>query len=290
VERLFGGNVSGIVEFAQLAESKGIDQVSAVDHVVMGGATAHYPYGPFPVDVTAPWYEPLTLLAAIATATKTIRLATGILITPLRSAVLLAKQVATLDHLSGGRVDLGVGVGWQKAEYDAAGIPWDGRFGRMIEQIEACKALWGQAPASYAGDTTNFAEVYSLPFPVQKPGIPIWFGIAATDRNIARIAQHGDGWLPMDDDSATLADAIRRIKAAFAARGRDPSTLMVRHTLKSRLGKNGLPDIDATLAQVPDLVAAGVTVISLQPTAFCRSARDAEALFAKLAACKAGFG
>ncbi len=116
------GEWARFLDLGRAADDAGIDRVVLVDHVVMGPHTENYAWGKFPVPPDAPWLEPLTMLSAIAAVTSRVRLATGILIAPLRPAALLAKQVATLDQLSGGRVDLGVGTGWQREEYDAEGL------------------------------------------------------------------------------------------------------------------------------------------------------------------------
>jgi probable F420-dependent oxidoreductase len=280
VEQLLGGDIARIAEFARLCEARGVDQLSAVDHVIMSEATGKYPYGTFPSGMAQPWYEPLTLLAAIASATRSIRLSTGILITPLRPAVFLAKQVATLDRLSRGRVDLGVGVGWQEEEYIASGVPWEGRFGYMMEQLEVCKALWTRAPVTHHGKSLRFDNMHSMPQPVQQHGVPLWFGVAPSPRNIERMGRLGDGWLPMMDDAAVLADAIARIKASMAEHGRDPSTFAVRLTLRGK-------SIDEVLARVPALAKIGVTMVSLIPTAFGVTEGELERVLDRLVACKA---
>src|SRR5262245_58425459 len=122
-QNFFGGNLAKAGDFARMAEGEGIDLVSITDHVAMGPRTDRYPYGPFPVGPEWPWPEPMVVLSAIAAVTERIRLSMSVLIAPLRSAALLAKQAATLDAISGGRLDLGVGVGWQEEEYLASGIP-----------------------------------------------------------------------------------------------------------------------------------------------------------------------
>ena len=165
----------------------------------MGENVQNYPYGRFPAPLDYPWFEPLTVLAVLAGVTERIRLSSGIVIAPLRPAVLLAKQIATLDVMSRGRVSIGLGVGWQKEEYDAAGIPWEGRNTRFFEQIEVCRLLWSEAPAAFHGKTVNFDKIYSYPRPVQAR-VPIWLGIAPTERNIERMAKVADGWIPMEQD------------------------------------------------------------------------------------------
>ena len=123
LHRTFGPELDHYLDLAKAADDVGIDQIVLADHVVMGRNTDAYPYGDFAFAPDEPWADPLALLTAIAAVTSRVRLATGILITPLRTPASLAKSVATLDALSGGRVDLGVGVGWQREEYAVAGVP-----------------------------------------------------------------------------------------------------------------------------------------------------------------------
>ena len=142
LHRTFGPELDHYLDVARVADEVGIDQLVLADHVVMGQNTGAYPYGEFAFAPEEPWAEPLTLLTAIAAVTTRVRLGTGILITPLRTPASLAKTVATLDTFSGGRVDLGVGVGWQREEYDVAGVPWAERWSRLDDGLRACRALW----------------------------------------------------------------------------------------------------------------------------------------------------
>jgi len=281
----FGGDFRPVLDLARLADRKGIDQINISEHVVMSEATDKYPYGRFTLPLQFPWFEPITVLASIAGVTEKVRLSTGILIAPLRPAVLLAKQLATLDQISRGRVEVAFGTGWQKEEYDASGIPWDKRLKRLEEQVRVCRLLWSEAPASFHGETVNFDRLYSLPYPAQGRNIPIWFGLAPTERNIARIAELGDGWSPMSQDPEELAPAIAAMKAALAARGRDPSTFQVRTVPKIVFGEGKTVDWDATLAHVPSLVAAGVTVIEM-PLLVCRGPDEVEPMIDRLLALK----
>lgn len=285
LETLFGGDTKAAVNWLAVAEDMGIDGVTLTDHVVMGEALENYPYGPFPMPLDWPWWEPITLLSAIAQVTKRLRLQTSILISPLRPAVLLAKQLATLDAMSGGRVSIGLGVGWQREEYEASGVPWDGRFGLMIEQIEVCRALWGTAPAAYHGRTVSFDRIHSRPFPVQQR-LPIMLGIAPSDRNVARIAEHADGWLPIQADVPSIADGVARLRDAFAARGRDPATLMVRAVPRAMKAEKGGFDMDRTFDNARAMVDAGVTEIELFPLHFATDRAGAEKLVEQLAAFK----
>lgn len=284
----FGGDFAAVAEVGRIADEAGIDQVSITDHVVMGEHLENYPYGPFPAPLDYPWYEPLTVLAALAAATRRIRLSTGVVIGPLRPAVLLAKQVATLDVLSRGRVTLGLGVGWQKEEYEAAGVPWEGRFTRLEEQVRVCRLLWSEAPASFHGKTVSFERIHAWPRPVQRGGIPLWFGLAPTERNVERIAALGDGWIPMEQRPEQLAEHIGKLRAAFAARGRDPQSLAVRVVPRPVFRADGSADLEATLAQVPALEAAGATMVELFPALYCRGLEDLAAFCRRLAALKGG--
>jgi probable F420-dependent oxidoreductase len=274
LEKWFGGDFAGLASLVTTADRLGVDQVSVVDHVTMGENLSAYPYGPFPGSSEMPWLEPMVQLATFASVTERIRLATGIIIGPLRPAAVLAKQIATLDVLSHGRVDIGLGVGWQKEEYEACGVPFEGRFGLMEEQVRACKLLWTQAPAAFAGQHVNFERTYSLPYPVQGADTPIWFGIAPSGRNLQRLAELGDGWLPMERDPEVLAAAIGVIKAAMAGKGRDPSRLQVRASYRIVAGANGKPDLEATLAQTATYAQAGVTTLRVEPGVFCKTLED----------------
>jgi len=287
LQKWFAGDFAPVTEIVRMAEGKGVDLVSLTDHVVMGENLHNYPYGPFPAPLDFPWFEPLTVLAVLAGVTQHIRLSTGIVIAPLRSAVLLAKQLATLDVMSRGRVTVGLGVGWQKEEYDASGIPWEGRYTRFDEQLRVCQLLWRDAPATFAGKTVSFEKIHAYPRPVQQGGVPIWLGLAPSDRNIERMAEFADGWIPMEQNPAKLAPVIARIRAAVAARGRDPRTFGVRVVPRFAFRSDGTPDLEATLAQVPDLVKAGATAIELFPGVFCRGPGDFEAFCTRLVAVKA---
>jgi probable F420-dependent oxidoreductase len=270
LSRIYGDDLSGVVELARIADDVGIDQLALPDHVAIGARTDRYPYGRFPLPVDEPWLEPLTTLGALAAVTTRIRLATGILIAPLRPPALLAKSAATLDVLSGGRLDLGVGVGWQEEEYRASGIPFGERWRRLDDTLRACRALWNDAPARFESETVTFEEIYSLPQPVQPGGIPLWFGVAASERGVQRMAELGAGWMPMETGFDELQAGARRIRGAVAAAGRDPAAFGVRaHLPVVRAdGRPGRPDLEATLAGLPALAEAGATVASIPLGAF----------------------
>src|SRR5436190_900860 len=156
---------AGAVKASQAAEAAGFESVWTVEHVCYpDDYQSAYPYsadGKMPAVPSTPIPDPLIWLAYVASATSTLRLATGILILPERNPVVLAKELATLDHLSGGRVELGIGVGWLKEEFEALGIPWERRGARTDEYIAAMRALWASDGASYAGEFASFERVSS---------------------------------------------------------------------------------------------------------------------------------
>lgn len=273
LQEWFGGDFSKVVDLVRIADEKGIDVVTLTDHLAYSEGINNYPHGKFNFALDTPFYEPIPALAAIAAVTTRIRLSTSIMVGPLRPALLMAKQLATLDVLSHGRVEIGLGAGWHKEEFDACGVPFEGRFGHMMEQADAMRVLWSKAPASFHGKHVNFDGLYSLPFPVQPGGIPILFGLAPNERNFERIAAHGDGWVPIERDPQQLQPMIGQLRAAFERRGRDPASLKVRvmpegtsSTALEKIARYGKLDLEETARNIPALLRAGVTQLEFQPT------------------------
>jgi len=284
LKRLFGADLSQLIDFAKRAEDAGIDQIAMTDHLAIGPHTERYPYGAFPFPNDEPWPEPLLTLAAMAGATRRIRLATAVLIAPLRPALLLAKSLATLDVLSGGRVDLGVGVGWQKEEFDATGVRFGSRTARMMDVLRACRVLWRDAPASFHSDTVSFDSLWCEPRPVQPGGIPIWFGVAPSTRHVAHLVEIGSGWMPVGTDVTALADGVRTLRAAYAAAGRDPATLGVRANVPIAVGADGRVDLDRSIEDgIPRVREAGATIAAFPIAAYLRRREDLPGFLARLA-------
>ena len=227
---------------AQLADQVGVDRVTVVDHVVMGDRIDAYDGGRFPTGPDGIWLEPLTLLAAIAATTRRVRLATAILVAPLRRAPALAKAVATLDVMSGGRVELGVGVGWQREEYDASACPSPAGAASSTACSAKLQRLWrGEAllPATAADGSTQTAgaPVSCEPRPVQPGGVPLWISGRLHDRTLDRMVRFGDGWIPWGEHRRDVVSGIPRVHAALEAAGRDPAGFGVRGTLPVVIGR-----------------------------------------------------
>ena len=251
-----GGDWSGLLDLARAADDAGVDRIIVNDHVVMGRNTDAYVWGRFPTGPEAPWLEPFTCLAAIAPITTRVRLGTGIVIAPLRPAVVLAKTVATLDVLSGGRVDLGVGVGWQREEYDAEGLDFAKRGQLLDDTMGACRELWSQLPASYKSETVTFEDIFCSPQPLQ-PRLPLWFSGTLNARQRRRIVDLGDGWIPIM--GATVEDIQL---GATQLREEGGRAIGVRAPLRP-VSAEGVLDVSATMDGVPSLLAAGATDIYL---------------------------
>jgi probable F420-dependent oxidoreductase len=265
-----GDDPRALVELSRRAEDAGADGVVLADHVLLGKHVDRYPWGTFPFPSDAPWLEPITVLTAIAVATERLKLTTGILIVPLRPAPLLAKTIATLDVLSAGRVELGVGTGWQAEELTAQGIDPATRGQVLTDHMAACRALWTDSPASFTSASVSFEDVWSEPKPVRAGGPPVLFSGTLTKRNLDRIVRLGDGWIPiMGETTEGIAAGVETLRSAYDAAGRAGDELRVRAPLPLARDDGG-PSLAATLDGIGPLADAGATDVYLTYTAFAR--------------------
>ena len=216
--------------FGRLLEELGFESVWTVEHHVMCVEYASvYPYSPngrspFAADVVQP--DPLIWLSYLAAATQRLRLATGILIVPFRNPVVLAKTLASLDRISGGRLLLGIGVGWVREEAEALGVDFAGRGRRTDEYIEVMRTLWREPVASFHGEFVNFDGVVSEPRPAQQGGVPIIVG-GHSEAAARRAGRLGNGFYPLGVAPDRLA-ALRRIMEETAREhGRDPAEIEI---------------------------------------------------------------
>jgi len=220
-----------LIEFAQRSEALGFDGLWVIDHLVVAP----------PIYQTA-WLEPLSVLSAMASVTSRIRLGTSILVLPIRTPAILAKTLGTMDYLSGGRMTLGVGVGWWDQEFEVCGVPKRERGRRTEEYLEILDALWRGPNATYHGPACSFRDVTMSPLPVQRPRLPIWVagGSATghaqtvyspqTERVLRRIAKYGDGWIARAVTSPELMAQDWKALMSFAGEvGREPSEFTFAH-------------------------------------------------------------
>jgi probable F420-dependent oxidoreductase len=276
-----------LLERAQAADRAGIDRLVVSDHVVYGEHLEAYGRpelggtegGTQPTGPDGHWLEPLTLLSVVAGLTTRVRLGTNILLAALRRPVVLAKSLATLDVLSEGRVDLGVGVGWQREEYEAAGLPFEGRGELLDHTLAVLRTIWTEQRASFADEHLTFDGIHSMPKPRQPGGVPIWVSGTANRRVARRVARFGAGWIPWGPSAADVATGIEQLRELVAAEGGDLDGLQVVGALRPVKAADGGVDLPATMARVPDLAAAGVTDVRM-PIAVPRDAAAAEAVYA----------
>lgn len=244
------------------AEEVGLESLWTVEHVLVPVAYASpYPYsssGRMPGPENAPIPDPILPLAFVAAMTKTLRLGTGVVILPQCHPAYVAKEMATLDVLSGGRALLGIGSGWLKEEFDALGVPFTQRGARTDEAIRAIRSLWKPTPEAFNGRFYRWPSVESNPKPVQQPGVPIVIGGHA-EAAARRAARYGDGFFPARGNRETLAQLFAVMRAECAAIGRDPSTIEL-STGGGRL------DVDS-VRRYQDL---GISRLVIAPPAFDR--------------------
>lgn len=213
-----------IIEIARLAESVGIESIWTAEHVMVPvDMASRYPYtetGKMPLDESADFYDPLVTLGAVASATSRIKLGTGINILPQANPLLLAKQAATLDALSGGRLILGLGLGWMREEFEAMGVSFERRGARFDDYLQAMRKVWSGELVQHHGDFVDWQGFKSLPTPTGKSSLPVLIGGHA-GKALQRVARYGDGWYPAIYSPSELAPLLARLREVCQVEGRD---------------------------------------------------------------------
>jgi probable F420-dependent oxidoreductase len=261
------GGWNFLMEQARAADAAGIDRLVVSDHVVMGENLDAYgdpsaggiAAGRQPTGPDGHWLDPLVLLSMWAAVTTRVRLMTGILIASLRRPATLAKATASLDVLSLGRLDLGVGVGWQREEYEANGVPHEHRGARLDQTLDICQTLWREEPAGYQSAEVNFEKIHCMPQPLQRGGVPLWISGTLNPNVLRRIVRFGSGWIPWGPDAMNPVAGIARVREALETAGRSPEGFQVTGHLPIVKSSDRSIDLAQTMSAVPDLVAAGIT-------------------------------
>jgi probable F420-dependent oxidoreductase len=283
------GDLRALVDLARRAEDAGFDAVMVSEHVAMGpGADAQgLPDNPRDYalpgnqDPATPWPDALTLLAAVASVTTRLRLVAGAIIPPLRHPVLLAKQLATLDLLSEGRLVVQPTVSWHRREYEALGVDFSSRGALLDEHLEAWRVLWDRSPASFAGAHYRFADVFLEPKPYRSGGPVLWFGGSGLHAALVRrIVTYGAGFNPLGTPEP---DVLPRLEDALAAAGRSLDDLELVGGTRGRFpDASSVADLDGALAAIPGQVERGFTTICVKPSQFTDDPQEVTALLRRI--------
>jgi len=227
----------GVLRLIRAVEDTGFDEINVLDHVVMGYAAEGRDKPIYPAQM--PLLEALSLLSFAAAVTQRVGLATGVLVLPQRQPTLVAKQISTLDTLSGGRVRLGIGTGWQASEYDALEETFTDRGRRMDEAIRLLRACWSEAHIDFEGEFYSMQSMAMEPKPPQAGHIPIWIG-GTVPRSLRRVAELGDGWMGMSFgfDADKARRSIATIREHAEAIGRDPAEIGLQMSLTPARGED----------------------------------------------------
>jgi probable F420-dependent oxidoreductase len=231
----FGDDPAAMRDYAQAVEGMGYTHILAYDHV-LGADTTNRPNWNRAYTSETPFHEPFVMFAYMAAVTKQVEFVTGVLILPQRQTVLVAKQAAEVDVLSGGRFRLGVGTGWNEVEYEGLNENFHNRGVRSEEQVVVLRMLWGQPSISFHGRWHNISAAGIKPLPVKR-SIPIWFGGEA-EAVLKRVGKLGDGWFPQKPPDDEMRAALERLRGYVAEAGRSPDNIGI----EARL----------TLARVPE--------------------------------------
>ena len=265
------GTPEGSIQFAQAAEKAGVDSLWTVEHVIYpSNYDSEYPYDTSGKMMMAPdtdLTDPLIWLTWLAANTSSIRLGTGILILPERNPLVLAKELGTLDSLSGGRVELGIGVGWLKEEFDALGIPWERRGARTDEYVAVMQKLWSGNEVSFDGEFVSFENISSNPKPLHG-SVPITIG-GHSDAAARRAGRIGNGFFPGNGD---LEHMLNLMNESAEQNGRDPKEIEV------NWGDNEIMGSDP-IAAAEKLKSQGVTRVIVPSVMFLNNTEEQLAEF-----------
>jgi probable F420-dependent oxidoreductase len=270
-----GRDLGSLVRWAREAEAEGFDAVMLSEHIVLGpdaGAAGVMPnprmYAlPGNQDPATPWPSSLVLLSAIAAVTSTVRLVASAVLAPLRHPLLLARELGTLDLISGGRLVVQPSVSWSRDEYQALGVPFARRGAILDEQLEVWRHVYAGSPASFQGRHYSFDDVYLEPAAFRPSGPTLWFGGETLHRRVLdRLVRHGQGWNPLGPPGPGELDTLR---AALRDAGRDPDELeLIGGTRAVFPDGTSVADLDRAMDVIPAQMAQGFTTFCVKPSQF----------------------
>lgn len=273
--------VGDLVDFAVAAEAAGIDGVMVSEHIVLGRSADALGLPTNPRDYALPgnqepwtsWPSPIVLLSAVAQATERLRLVAGAIITPLRHPLALAKDLATLDQLSGGRLVVLPTVSWHVEEYEALGVSFARRGDILDEQLEVFSRVWRDSPASHQGAFYHFENVWLEPKPARTGGPVLWFGGSSVHpRLLRRLVRYGQGFNPLGTPSD---EELELLAAALVAAGRSTEEVEYVGGTRGRFAdERSVADLDEALAAIPKQMARGFRTICIKPSQFIDDAHE----------------
>jgi probable F420-dependent oxidoreductase len=284
-----GRDLPALVRWARQAEDAGFDSVMISEHIALGPAASaaglmanarEYAL-PGNQDPATPWPSSLVLLSAIAAVTTRIRLVAGAVIAPLRHPLLIARELGSLDLLSGGRLVVLPTVSWLEEEYAALGVDFHARGDLLDEHLAAWTMLWRDTPASHPGPRYPFREVYFEPKAFRPSGPVLWLGGAGMHRRMTeRIVRYGDGFNPLGRPTAA---EMQRLRTAMRAAGRDPASLELVGGTRARFADDeSTADLGEALASIPAQIADGFTTFCIKPSQFTDDPGDVGRLCADI--------
>jgi probable F420-dependent oxidoreductase len=277
-------------DYAQAVEALGFHSVWVPEHIVFfEHFESEYPYPPEPGSTAPPQlpvgrrpalFDPLLTCQALALHTTTLRVGTAVALIPLRHPLLWAREVSTLDHFSGGRFELGVGVGWLEEEFAALGVSFHERGRIADEHLAALRTIWTEDEASFHGRHVDFADALSFPKPVQSPGPPLLVG-GDTGAALRRVARYGDGWYCWNMTPAELDHALERLDELLAAEPFVDGTQRTREDVTVQVGLRFLGALDDLAELVSAYQSLGADRVAVAPAV---SANSFEQRLAEIAA------
>lgn len=260
---------------ARAADAAGVDCLLVSDHVVFGERLEEYARpeiggskgGRQPTGADGHWLEPLTTITWLMGQTSRVRFRTTILLAALRRPVVLAKTTSTMDVLSGGRFDMGVGVGWQREEYEAAGLDFERRGSLLDHTLDVCTTLWREQRANYESPLLSFSNIHQMPKPLQPGGVPIWTSGTLRPSTVRRLARYGPRWIPWGPDAANLIEAAPRMRDAVAEAGGSVENFRIVGSISAVRDDAGGVDFERSMESLRPSIEAGITDFTFRGTA-----------------------
>jgi probable F420-dependent oxidoreductase len=277
-----GSDIRSILDLAHRAEAAGFDGIVLCEHIILGEHLEQYPAPSFGFESSSAWIDPVTTMAAVAAVTTRLNVMSAVIIAPIRAPSVFAKEIATIEQLAPGRVQVGVGIGWQSEEFSTNRVEFADRGQLLDDTMGACRALWRDAPASFTSPTLSFDRIWCEPRP-PTGGPTVLFGGTLYERNVRRVVQLGDGWIPRPfSTDESIAAGVTRLRAEYEQAGRDPASLFV-HAMRIATDADGRPSLTASFDTIDYYLDLGLTSLGLALPMYVPDPSGWDAWFAEAA-------